>query len=69
MIARLPGTMIAAPMPCTARAAISKAGPGATAQANDAATKSTMPATKVRRSPKLSPAAPPARISAESVSA
>ena len=69
MIARLPGTMMAAPTPCTERAAISEPGPGARAQPSDAAMKIPMPTTKVRRSPNLSPAAHPARMSAESVTA
>ncbi len=69
MIARLHGTMIAAPMPWMARKAISVLASGATAQAIDATTKSTMPAMKVLRRPKRSPAAPPTRINADSVSA
>jgi len=69
MIARLPGTMIAAPMPCMARNAMSTPGPGAIAQASDETTNSAMPATKARRSPNRSPAAPPARMRADSVSA
>ena len=59
MMARLPGTISAAPNPCTARAMIRKPGFGATAQISDATTNSTMPSAKTFLRPKRSPAAPP----------
>ena len=68
MIARLLGTSSAPPIPCTARAAISTPAPGAIAQATDAAVKTATPIAKTRRRPNRSPAAPPTRISAPSIS-
>ena len=56
---RLSGAMMAAPSPCTARAAISAPVPGASAAAADAVVNSTRPATKTRRRPKRSPSAAP----------
>ena len=49
--ARLLGSIIAAPIPCTARAAISQARLGAAAQAAEPAAKATMPITSSRRLP------------------
>ena len=43
MMARLPGTSSAAPIPCTARAITSCPTPRASPQAADAAAKSTIP--------------------------
>ena len=51
MIARLPGTISAAPAPCTARAAISSTAVGATAEITEAATKMTMPMANTRLHP------------------
>ena len=64
MIARLCGTISAAPTPCTARAAISAPIPGASAQAAEASAKSRIPETNTRRRPNRSPAAPPTSSSA-----
>ena len=54
---RLSGMTIAAPMPCTARAAIRVPAVGASAQAADATVNSIRPATYTRRRPSRSPSA------------
>ena len=59
MIARLCGTISAAPTPWIARAATSQAVPGASAHAIDAPAKTSVPATNTRRRPNRSPAEPP----------
>ena len=64
MMARLCGTIIAAPIPCTSRAAISASTPGASAQPSEASAKTPVPSRNSRSRPKRSPAAPPTRISA-----
>ena len=53
------GAIIAAPTPCTARAAISQPTLVASAHAADAATNSSSPAANSRRRPNLSPSAAP----------
>ena len=50
--------MIAAPMPCTARAPISQPSPGASAQNNEALVKMPIPINSNRRRPKPSPRRP-----------
>ena len=65
MIARLPGTMNAAPTPWAARSTISVPLSGASAQASDMRTNSAMPAPNTRLTPNTSPAAPPSRTSAD----
>ena len=50
--------MMAAPTPCTARAPISQASPGANAQANEALVKMPIPINSRRRRPKPSPRRP-----------
>ncbi len=64
MMARLPGTRNAAPMPWSARPAIRAAGEVATPHKIDAAVKDTTPARKTRLRPNWSPNDPPTRISA-----
>ncbi len=61
------GTRIAAPTPCTARAAISAPIPGAPPHAIDAIVNSANPATYTRRAPIRSPSEPQVRISAANV--
>lgn len=51
MIARLPGVMSAAPMPCSRRAAISNSVLGAAAQSPEAIVNHAAPITKMRRRP------------------
>ena len=51
--------IVAAPMPCTARAAIIQAGDCASATAKEAAVNTPMPSTNVRRRPSRSPARAP----------
>jgi hypothetical protein len=68
MMARLPGTSIAAPTPCTARAAMSCPGVCAMPQQAEANAKSRSPAEKTRLLPRRSPRLPPTSISAESIS-
>src|SRR5689334_21924631 len=68
MIARLPGTMNAAPAPWMARAAINRAGVGAGAEPIEAITNTPMPAINTLRSPNRSLAAPPSNSSDDSVS-
>jgi len=51
------GMIIAAPAPCTARAAISAPTPGASAHAADAAANTPRPTAKTRRQPRRSPTA------------
>jgi hypothetical protein len=65
MMARLPGTMKAAPMPCAARITISISAFVASAQASDVAMNTAMPAEKMLRTPNTSPAAPPSSTSAD----
>ena len=50
--------MIAAPSPCTARAAISSQSVGATPHRTEAAVNRTMPASSSRRRPMMSPSRP-----------
>jgi hypothetical protein len=69
MIARLPGTSNAPPIPWIVRAAISWATVEASAQPIDAAANSATPAENTRRRPNRSPAAPPTSSSAASISA
>ena len=57
--ASVDGASVAAPMPCTARAAIIPAGDCARPTASEAAVKRPMPSTKVRRRPSRSPARAP----------
>ena len=65
MIARLPGTINAAPMPCAARVTISIWASVDSAQASDIAMNTAMPVAKMLRTPNTSPAAPPSSTSAE----
>ncbi len=57
------GAAIAAPAPCTARAAISQAWPVARPPSSEASTKTSSPAIKIRRRPSRSPARPPSSSS------
>ena len=57
--------MIAAIAPCSARAAISASGVGASAHSADAPTKPPIPASSTRRRPKMSPS----RLPSSSVTA
>jgi hypothetical protein len=66
--ARAAGEAIAAPTPCTARAAISQPDVVARPPASDARVKTAMPAMKVRRRPRMSPARPPSSSSPPNVS-
>ena len=59
MIESAAGEMIAAPRPCTARAAISTPSDQARPQRSDAIVKTTTPTRKTRRRPKRSAARPP----------
>ena len=68
MIARLPGTSSAPPIPCSARAAISTSVFGAAPQMTEAAVKEARPNTNTRRRPNRSPSEPPRMISAPRVS-
>ena len=61
MIESVAGEMIAAPSPCTARAAISTPIESARPQASDATAKSAMPIMNMRRRPSRSAARPPSR--------
>jgi len=67
--ARLPGVASAPPTPWIARATSRKRRLGASAHAADAAAKSAMPTTKIRRRPYTSPSEPPTRMSAARKSA
>ncbi len=58
MIARLPGVSSAAPMPCTALAAIRTGASGAMPHSSEATANHTTPKTKTRLRPYLSPSAP-----------
>ncbi len=58
-IATLPGVMIAAPRPCSARAAIRTPVDGATPESIEPEMKITTPARNTRRRPSRSPARPP----------
>src|SRR5258706_9669882 len=64
MMARLPGTMRAAPMPCSARNAISIRMLGASPQAIEPAVNTATPMRKMRLRPSRSPSAPPVSMSA-----
>src|SRR5581483_7079542 len=66
-IVRLSGVTAAAPRPCTARAAISAAAVGASAQAADATVNSNRPRTYIRRRPSRSPRAAAVTIPAANV--
>ncbi len=66
MIARLSGTIIAPPIPCNVRAAMSAGAFGASPQAIDVTVKMMTPSVNTRRRPYRSPAAPPNSISAPS---
>jgi hypothetical protein len=68
MMARLLGTSSAPPIPCKERAAINHGASGASPQPTEAVVNTTVPSIKMRRRPKRSPAAPPTRINALSVS-
>jgi hypothetical protein len=69
MIAKLPGTSIAPPIPCKARAMIRCRMSGATPHQADAVANRNTPTVNTRRRPYKSPAAPPSRISAARKSA
>ena len=69
MIESVAGFIIAAPTPCTTRAAISMFALSASPQASDDSVKTASPATKIRRRPKRSASLPPVSISAPKVSA
>ena len=69
MIASVPGSISAAPTPCTTRAAISTPIEGATAHASDPRPKIDSPISTTRLWPRRSPIVPPARSSAASASA
>jgi hypothetical protein len=58
-IERAAGEMIAAPIPCTARAAISTAAPDASPHVSDASVNRIRPATNIRRRPSRSANRPP----------
>ena len=62
MMASELGMSIAAPMPCTARAAINWATVGEIPHHTDPSAKMPAPITKTRRRPNRSPAAPPINI-------
>ena len=64
IIARLPGTKNAAPIPCTARPIIRKRGVVAMPHQTDAAVNQITPIRKIRFRPNWSPSDPPTRISA-----
>ena len=68
-IDRAAGSMIAAPMPWTARAAIMKPAPVASAAASDAALNSPSPSIRMRRRPSRSAARPPRSKNPPNVSA
>ncbi len=65
MIARLPGTIKAAPMPCNARMRISVWASGDSAHNSEVAMNRPIPARKMLRTPNTSPAAPPISTSAD----
>ena len=69
MIARLPGTSSAPPMPCTARATISSSMLEARPHHTEAAVKSVTPIANMRLRPNRSPAAPPTSSNADRNSA
>ena len=64
MMARLPGTRKAAPIPCSARPTMSTPGDVAIPQRIDAAVKNMTPKRNTRLRPNSSPIEPPTRISA-----
>ena len=59
----LTGKRIAAPIPCSTRHATSMYSSYARPQSSEAAPKTTMPTSSVRRRPRMSPIRPPATIS------
>ena len=69
MIARLPGTSNAAPMPCSARPTMRTSDVGAKPQTTDAAVNETTPNEKHSPRPSWSPSEPPTRMSAPRKSA
>src|SRR5437660_10919556 len=69
IIARLPGTSRAAPIPCTARARISDSTVGESPHQMEDRVKTAMPRAKMRRRPYRSPRDPPTRMSEERKSA
>ena len=69
MIESVAGFIIAAPTPCTTRAAISISALPARPQASDDAVKIASPTTNMRRRPSRSASLPPVSISAPKVSA
>ena len=66
--ARLPGTISAAPTPCSARAAISASAVGASPHNRDATRNPATPQANTRRIPSRSASAPPTRTNDPSVS-
>ena len=68
-IARLPGARSAAPAPCSTRATIRNAAPGASPHAAEATANQTTPIKNIRRLPNRSPSAPPISRNAASVRA
>ena len=69
MIESVAGLIIAAPAPCTTRAAISASPLDARPQASEASVKIAIPRTKISRRPYASASLPPMSISAAKVSA
>ncbi len=67
--ASVDGAAIAAPTPCSARAASSQAGDCASPPSIEANVNSAMPATNVRRRPRMSPARAPSSSSPPKLSA
>ena len=67
-MARLPGVSSAPATPCSARAATRVSMFGAIPHSREAAANPTTPTRKTRRRPNRSPAAPPSRMNAASVS-
>jgi hypothetical protein len=65
MIASEPGTSIAPPTPCAARATISISGLVERPHHTEASVKTITPKEKMRRRPKWSPRDPPTRIRAD----
>src|SRR5215472_10298619 len=69
IMARLPGTSRAAPMPCTARATMRDSTVGESPHQMEDRVKTAMPRAKMRRRPYRSPRDPPTRMSEERKSA
>ncbi len=69
MIESVEGIISAAPMPWTARAAISSAAPEESPQASDESVKTARPIAKISRRPSRSPSFPPVSRSVAKVSA